>query len=141
MTFRIVAMAPFALNLAKPSDSFERVFGEMVRLGEAERILKRCETRPNSSSGQSRDQYLDVQAELIKNLRSDVQSAGLTPPLDLAQAMIQVRRDNKSPSSDTVGKNATTSITVNELLRQSGWPNNSESVFRQLVEKVDTSCN
>src|ERR1700737_4926480 len=98
-TFRVVEMSPFALNRAKHTEPFERVFVEMVRLGEAEAVLRGCGTGSGSLSRESHESFLEKEAELIKSLRLDVQSSRLAPPLDVVEAIVQVRRNDTGPQA------------------------------------------
>jgi hypothetical protein len=135
-TYKIVANSPFGLNLSKPSDPTERVFAKMVRLGEADAVLRDCGTANRSTDHpSSRATLLDSQAQLLNELRSDAPSAGLAPPLDLAQAILSMRRDG-APEPLTGGN----SVTLGELLKRSGWPENSENLLRQVQVRMDKSC-
>jgi hypothetical protein len=130
----------FGLNRGMQTNAFGLVFSKMVRLGEAEAVLRGCGTGSNSSSHESHESFLEIEDQLVKSLRLDVQSSRLAPPLDLAEAIVQVRRNNSSPQSGVVSAGTGTSITANELLTQSGWPDNSANVLRQALAKMGRSC-
>jgi hypothetical protein len=86
LSLRAIAMSPMGLNLAKRTDPFERVFVEMTRLEEAERVLGACK---NTSAPSSQKASLRVESELIAGLRTDAKASGFAPPLDVAEAILE----------------------------------------------------
>ncbi|MGB6404303.1 MAG: hypothetical protein WBF26_15815, partial [Candidatus Sulfotelmatobacter sp.] len=113
-----------------------RVFVEMVRLKEAESVLGSCKNASTLSSPQA---SLRVESELIGGLRTDAKASGFAPPLDVADAILELR------SNGAISKSATESAereatTVNELLKRSGWPEDSEHTLREALAKMDGAC-
>jgi hypothetical protein len=134
-TYRVVAKSPFGLNLSTPVKPIERVFAGMVRLGEAEAVFRDCGTGTTTNlNASSRENLLQNETALINQLRTDSPSAGLTPPLDLAEAILCLRRNGTSVRSGAAGRSQ------GEPLTESGWPENSEPVLRQALSKMDQSC-
>jgi hypothetical protein len=136
MSFRVVAMSPIGLNLTRRDDPFARVFVEMARLREADAALRSCATSPGPSARQA---ILRVESELIVGLRTDSKSSGLTPPLDLAEAILELRSSRDLPKSAT-GSGGHEAATVTELIRRSGWAEDSEPALRQALTKMDGEC-
>jgi hypothetical protein len=136
MSFRVVAMNPMGLNLADRSDPAARVFVEMVRLKEAESVLGSCK---NASSPSSPQASLRLESELIEGLRTDAKASGFAPPLDVAEAILELR-SNGALSESAKGSGESKAATVNELLKRSGWPEDSEHALREALAKMDGAC-
>jgi hypothetical protein len=136
MSFKVVAMSPMGLNLAKRADPFERVFVEMARLREAESALGSCK---NTSTPSSQQASLRVESELIGGLSTDAKASGFAPPLDVAEAILELRSNGALRKSAT-GSGGREEATVNELLRRSGWPKDSEHALRDALAKMDGAC-
>jgi|SRR5580658_2978714 hypothetical protein len=136
MSFRAVATSPVGLNLATRDDPSARVFVEMVRLKEAESVLGSCKSAPTSSSLQA---SLRIESELIGALRTDAKTSGLAPPLDVAEAILELRSNSALLKSAT-GTGGGEARTVNELLRRSGWPEDSEHALRDALARMDGAC-
>jgi hypothetical protein len=136
MTLRVTAMSPTGLNLARTADPIARVFVEMARLEEAEKVLGSCKTTSNPSSQQA---LLGVESDLIGGLRTDAKVSGLAPPLDVAQAILGLRTNGALPKA-AMGDGVREATTVNELLKRSGWPEDSERALREALAKMDGVC-
>jgi hypothetical protein len=133
MSFRAVAVSPIGLNLARTTDPLTRAFVEMARLGEAETAFRTCENKSNPFSQQA---ILRVESELIGGLRIDATAGGLTPPLDIAEAILDLRSSGALRSTAHGHEPAT----VSELIRRSGWAEGSEGALREALTKLDGSC-
>jgi len=134
-SFRAVATSPMGLDLAKRTDPFERVFAEMTRLEEAEKVLGACKSTSVRLFHQS---SLRIEAELIGSLRSDAKASDFGPPRDVAEAILELRRNDALPKS--AGDSGREAFTVNKLLESSGWPEHSENALRSALAKMDESC-
>jgi hypothetical protein len=136
MSFKVVAMSPIGLNFARSNDPFARVFAEMARLGEAETALRSC---ANGFSLSSRQAMLRAESELIGDLRTDAKFVGLEPPIDLAEAILELRSSSALPKSP-MGGDGRQAATVSELLARSGWSADSEPTLREALAKMDGPC-
>ena len=67
VSFKVAATSPFALNLSKHTEPTDRVFAEMVRLGEAEAVFRGCGTGATSTNlnPSAREILLQNEAALI----------------------------------------------------------------------------
>jgi hypothetical protein len=137
MSYEAVAASPVGLNLATTTEPFAKVFAEMARLGEAESVFRGCRNVLDLSSERT---ILKVESQLIGGLRSDAKSAGLAPPLDLAEAVVQLRRSNALHGSAVESAGVPERAMLSELIGQSGWPEGSEEELREALAKIDTSC-
>lgn len=134
MDLRVVRASPIGLDFSKKSNSFDRVFAEMVRLGETERVLGSCKDRYDVPS---RKTLLDIEAGLIAKLRADTNSGENVPPLDVAEAIMMIRNGGEALSAT---KNAGEIGTINELLVHSGWPDDSAAQLQKSLARMDDSC-
>jgi len=133
VSVKVAAMSPIGLALTKSNDPFVRVYAEMVRLGEAETVIHSCANKPNISSQQA---MARSESDLITELRTDVKSPGLTPPLDLAAAIVELRGSLRDPKSSGPDQERD----IRNLVRQSGWPDDSEATFKNVLTKLDGAC-
>jgi len=137
ISYEAVAKSPVGLNLATTTEPFAKVFAEMARLGEAESVFRGCRNGPDAFS---QGATLKVESELIGVLRSDVKPAGLAPSLDLAEAILQLRRSGTLPGSAARNGGVSETATVSELIGHSGWPEGSEKELREALARMDGSC-
>jgi hypothetical protein len=133
MSLKAVAMSPIGLNLARTTDPFARSFVEMARLGEAETTLRTCENKSNPSAQQA---ILSIESELIGSLRIDSKAAGLAPPLDTADAILELRNSDVLHSTTGVREPAE----LSDLIGRLGWKDGSEGALREALTKLDGPC-
>jgi hypothetical protein len=132
----VVAASPVGLNLARTSDPSTRVFVEMARLKQAEAVLGSCKYAsifvPQQSS-------LQAESALIEGLRIDTKASGFAPPLDVAEAIWELRSDNAFPKTE-MDRTGPEIAKLVELLSRSGWPEDSQRLLRQALKKMDEAC-
>jgi hypothetical protein len=132
MDLRVVRASPIGFDLTQKSNLFDRVFVELVRLGEAERVLGSCKDRYDAVS---RKTLLNVESGQIAKLRADANSGDFAPPLEVAQAIMMIRNGGAAFQATTSEADE-----INELLVRSGWPVNSAAELRESLAKMDDSC-
>jgi len=133
VTVRVAAMSPVGLGLGKSSDPFFRTYTEMVRLGEAEAVIHSCANKANIASQQAMSRS---ESGVITELRTDAKSAGLTPPLDLVAAIVELRSSLRDPKLSGPDQERD----IRNLVRQSGWPDDSEAAFKMVLTRLDGAC-
>lgn len=121
----VATTSPIGLNLMITGDPFTRAFAEAARLGEAEAAL-RCATGSQSLSSQQA--LLGAESDLIGALGRDAKSAGLEPPLDIATAILETRKEA------VARLNGGKSRDKEEL---AGWPDDSKATLRMALAKLD----